>query len=174
MLVWFLLVTYIFILNLSLGVHALNDWKNEILNIIDIRIDNFTKHPYLYHSHIVAQSSQKHTSVLWTNQDTNKEYDSYKCLTCNEFCEEFTFLTENIYVQFEDRVYQQIVGIPIGTNCTPLIADVFLYCYDNDFMPAPHKSKTLDLFDNFNDTSRYPDDILTIDYPKFEQHISEI
>ena len=31
----------------GVGVHALNDWKNEILNIIDIRIDNFTKHPHL-------------------------------------------------------------------------------------------------------------------------------
>ena len=28
--------------------HALNDWKNEFLRIIDIRIDNFTKHPHLY------------------------------------------------------------------------------------------------------------------------------
>ena len=28
--------------------HALNDWKNEFLRVIDIRIDNFTKHPHLY------------------------------------------------------------------------------------------------------------------------------
>ena len=28
---------------------------------------------------------------------------------------------ENIYVQFGDMVYQQIVGIPMGTNCAPLI-----------------------------------------------------
>ena len=27
--------------------HALNDWKNEFLRIIDIRIDKFTKHPHL-------------------------------------------------------------------------------------------------------------------------------
>ena len=34
---------------------------------------------------------------------------------------------ENIYVQLEDIVYQQI-GIPMGTNCAPLIADLFLCC----------------------------------------------
>ena len=34
---------------------------------------------------------------------------------------------ENICVQFGDMVYQQIVGIPMGTNCAPLIADLFLY-----------------------------------------------
>ena len=41
---------------------------------------------------------------------------------------------ENIYVQFDGIVYQQIVGIHMGTNCAPLIADVFLYCYVRDFM----------------------------------------
>ena len=33
---------------------------------------------------------------------------------------------ENIYVQFEDRVYEQIVGIPMGTNCAPLISDLWV------------------------------------------------
>ena len=32
----------------NVGVHALNDWKNEFLRIIDIRIENFTKHSHLY------------------------------------------------------------------------------------------------------------------------------
>ena len=30
----------------GVGVHAINDWKTEFLRIIDIRIDNFTKHPH--------------------------------------------------------------------------------------------------------------------------------
>ena len=41
---------------------------------------------------------------------------------------------ENIYVQFEGIVYQQIVEIPMGTNCAPFIANLFLYCYEWDFM----------------------------------------
>ena len=65
---------------------------------------------------------------------SNKKYDSYACWTCTELCEAFTFLMENIYVQFDGMVYQQIVGIPMGTNCAPLIADLFLYCYERDFM----------------------------------------
>ena len=28
--------------------HALNDWKNDFLRIVDIRIENFTIHPNLY------------------------------------------------------------------------------------------------------------------------------
>ena len=81
---------------------------------------------------------------------------------------------ENIYVQFDGMVYQQIVGIPMGTNCAPLIADLFLYCYERDFMSDLQKSKRFDLIDMFNDTSRYLDDIFTIDNPAFEKHISDI
>ena len=57
-------------------------------------------------------------------------------------------------VQFDGIVYQQIVGIPMSTNCAPLIADLFLYCYERDFMSDLHKSKRYDLIDLFNDTSR--------------------
>ena len=53
-------------------------------------------------------------------------------------------------MQFENSVYQQIVEIPMGTNCSPLISDLFLYCYESDFMYNLHKSKTLDLVDKFN------------------------
>ena len=81
---------------------------------------------------------------------------------------------ENIYVQFDGMVYQQIVGIPMGTNCAPLIAYLFLYCYERDFMSDLQKSKRFDLIDMFNDTSRYLDDFFTIDNPEFEKHISDI
>ena len=59
-------------------------------------------------------------------------------------------------------VYQQIVGIPMGTNCTPLIADLFLYCYEREFMSNLQKSKRFDLIDKFNDN------------PAFAEHIPDI
>ena len=68
---------------------------------------------------------------------------------------------ENIYVQFEGMIYQQIVGIPMGTNCTPLIADLFLFSNEKDFMSDLHKSKHYDLIDMFNDISEFLDDIFT-------------
>ena len=64
-----------------------------------------------------------------------KKYDSYTCWTCAELCEAFTFLMENIYVQFEGMDYQQIVGIPMGTNCAPLIADyVFILLWERFYV----------------------------------------
>ena len=34
---------------------------------------------------------------------------------------------DNIYIRFGSKFYRQIVGIPMGTNCAPLVADLFLF-----------------------------------------------
>ena len=44
------------------------------------------------------------------------------------------FLADNIFVVFAGKVFQQTVGIPMGTNCAPLLADIFLYSYEADFI----------------------------------------
>jgi hypothetical protein len=36
-------------------------------------------------------------------------------------------LVDNIYVVFGDQVFQGNVGIPMGTKCAHLLADLFLY-----------------------------------------------
>ena len=44
------------------------------------------------------------------------------------------FLIDSIFAMFGGRVFQQTVGIPMGTNCAPLLADLFLYSYEADFI----------------------------------------
>jgi hypothetical protein len=44
------------------------------------------------------------------------------------------FLTDNIFVSFGGTLFQQIVGIPMGTNCVPLLADLFVYSYESEFL----------------------------------------
>ena len=43
-------------------------------------------------------------------------------------------LKDNIYIRFGTKLYRQIVGIPMGTNCAPLVTDLSLFCYERDFM----------------------------------------
>ena len=56
-------------------------------------------------------------------------------------------------------IWHQVVGIPMGTNCAPLVADLFLFCYERDFMMSLSDDKQADVIDAFNTTSRYLDDI---------------
>ena len=85
------------------------------------------------------------------------------------------FLLDNIYVRFANTVYRQIVGIPMGTNCAPLIADLFLYCYESQFMAKIQKDPSKqDLVDQFNNTFRYLDDVLALNNTDFQKFAKEI
>ena len=45
------------------------------------------------------------------------------------------FLSDNIFVIFGERVFQQTAaGIPMGTKCAPLLADLFLFSYEENFI----------------------------------------
>ena len=50
--------------------------------------------------------------------------------TADSICEMIEFLIDNIFVQFGGRLFRQVIGIPMGTNCAPLLADLFLYSYE--------------------------------------------
>ena len=50
----------------------------------------------------------------------------------------------------------------MGTNCAPLVVDLFLICYEMDFMISLSDDKQADVNDAFNTTFRYLDDILNI------------
>ena len=62
----------------------------------------------------------------------------------------------------------------MGTNCAPLVADLFLFCYDRDFMTSLSDDNQADITQVFNSTSRYLDDLLNIDNPYFEGMVNQI
>ena len=62
----------------------------------------------------------------------------------------------------------------MGTNCAPLVADVFLFCYERDFMMSLSDDKQADIIDAFNTTSRYLDDILNSNNDYFDNMVSQI
>ena len=58
------------------------------------------------------------------------------------------------FIRFGTKLYREVVEIPMGTNCAPLIADLFLFCYERDFMMSLSDDKQADVIDAFNTTSR--------------------
>ena len=72
------------------------------------------------------------------------------------------------------KLYRQIVGIPMGTNCAPLVADLFLFCNERDFMLSLSDNNQTDIIEAFNSTSRYLDDLPNIDNPYFEQMVGQV
>ena len=62
----------------------------------------------------------------------------------------------------------------MGTNCVPLVADLFLLCCERDFMTSLSDDNQADIIEAFNSTSRYLDDLLNIDNPYFAGMVSQI
>ena len=84
------------------------------------------------------------------------------------------FLLDNIYIRFGTKLNRQIVGIRMGTNCAPLVAGLFLFCYERDFMKNLSSNNQADVIKAFNSTSRYLDGLLNIDNPYFEGMVKQI
>ena len=55
-------------------------------------------------------------------------------LTIDNIIEMFKFLMNNIFVKFGRKIYQQVIGIPMGCDCAPKIADLFLYWYEHNYI----------------------------------------
>ena len=62
------------------------------------------------------------------HSDSTKKFSEHDIINILEF------LIDNIFVIFGGRVFQQTVGIPMSTNCVPLLANLFLYSYEADFI----------------------------------------
>ena len=56
----------------------------------------------------------------------------------------------------------------MDTICAPLVVDLFLFCYERDFMLSLSEDNQSDVIEAFNSTSLYLDDLLNIDNSFFD------
>ena len=98
----------------------------------------------------------------------------YNLWSCQKVCEALTFLLDNIYIRFGSKLYRQIVGIPMGTNCAPLVAGLFLFCYERDFVLSLSEDNQSDVIEAFSSVSRYLDDLLNIDNNFFDSMVNRM
>ena len=89
-------------------------------------------------------------------------------------CDALHYLLDNIFIRLGSKLYKQIVGIPMGTNTAPLVADLFLFCYERGFRLSLLDNNQTDIIEALNSTSRYLDDLLNVDNPNFEHMVGQI
>ena len=70
--------------------------------------------------------------------------------SCQSVCDALSHLLGDIYIRFGTKLYRQIVIIPMGTNCASLVPDLFLYCYERDFMNSLNHDNQADVIEVFN------------------------
>jgi hypothetical protein len=71
-------------------------------------------------------------------------------------------------------VSQQTIGIPEGTNCVPLLADLMLHAYETEFLQELLKNKDRKLAQTFNSIFRYIDAVLSLNNSRFCDYLHRI
>ena len=82
-------------------------------------------------------------------------------------------LTDNIYIKIANDLFRQCIAIPLGTNCAPLLANLFLYSYEVEFLRSMKKSNKK-LAKTLNSASRYTDNLISINNTTFKQFLKDI
>ena len=83
-------------------------------------------------------------------------------------------LIDNIFVILGGRVFQQTDGISMGINCASLLADLFHYLYDADFIQGLLKKNKNKIARSFNFTFCYIDDVLSVYNSRFGDFVDRI
>ena len=128
---------------------------------------------------LIEQKFSRECSLYLACNDKNAFFISehpkrYTLWSCQKLCDALHYLLDNICIRFGSKLYGQIVGVPMGTNCAPLVADLFFFCYERNFILSLSDNNQNDIIEAFNSTSRYLDHLLNIDNPNFEQMVRYI
>ena len=79
-----------------------------------------------------------------------------------------------LYVVNEASTFAAFIIVPMGTNCAPLLADIFLYSYEAEFIQSLLSTGRKRLTSQFNFTYRYIDDVLSINNIDFENYLDQM
>ena len=112
---------------------------------------------------LIEQTLNREGSLYLACNDKNAFFTSeqpkrYKLWSYQKMCDALHYLLDKIFLRFGSKLHRLIVGIPMGTNYAPLVADLFLFCYEKDFMLSLSDNNRADIIEAFNSTSRYLDD----------------
>ena len=105
---------------------------------------------------------------------STKAYAGFHSITASKLKLAVKFVLNNTYVSFSNIIFKQVQGIPMGGNCSPLLADLFLCFCEYTFMSNLLKEKKFGLAKKLSNISRYIDDIAVVDYKWFERMLSKI
>ena len=93
--------------------------------------------------------------------------------TANAICKMTEFLVNNMYVRFGGQLFRRTVGISMGTNCAPLLAGLFLYSHENEFLDKLITECKSKLARKFSLSYRYIDDLISFNNKRFKDFISD-
>jgi hypothetical protein len=104
-------------------------------------------------------------------QSYSKFNNTYKQ---DEIIQMLDFLVDNIFVKYHGLVFQQAMGISMGANCEPLLADLFLHVHEAIFRQGLLKNDDKKFAQIFNSIICYIDDVPSLNNIRFGDYLHRI
>ena len=99
----------------------------------------------------------------------NISFDVDKLLLC------INYLIDNAYVIHDGIVYRQIIGIPMGTNSAPHLANIYLFVYEYEYIEKLIESNDSKSLEKLTNIFRFQDDLFSVnDDGLFENVLGDI
>ena len=114
----------------------------------------------------------------WVQSDQRKQDTRWlQTVDADRLCLMLSKLVTSTYIKLGEVVLWQKIGIPMGTNCAPFLANLYCFAYELAFLRSlvhsPQArtpgSREYRLIRGMHETSRYIDDLLTLNFPEFEE-----
>ncbi len=99
-----------------------------------------------------------HSSARWSNKQCSPN-SKVTQIDQSKLMEMIVFLIDNIFVTCGKYVFRQIIGIPMGTDCAPFLANLFLYAYEFQYLEKLAKQRSFNTLERFKKTARFLDDL---------------
>ena len=120
-------------------------------------------------SFICYCSKSKKTYFSKTKSKANITY------TTDDLIEAINTVIDNAYVLYHDKLYRQKIGIPMGTNVAPFLANIFLHVYEHEYLSKLIERGEIEIAVRLSKVYRYQDDCITInDSAEFAKHFDKI
>ena len=110
-------------------------------------------------------------SARWTDSPRKNTL----ALNCDTVIRLLKWLIDNIFVTFGDKIFRQRIGIPMGTDCAPFLANLFLFSYEYEWIDKMRKDKKFHILKYFKGCSRYIDDLSLVNNDdQMKKYMSDI
>ena len=84
----------------------------------------------------------------------------------------FNYMIDNCYIVFKGKVYRQNIGVPMGIDPAPFIANLFLHFYENRYVYSLINSGNLYNAKKLANNFRYLDDLLGLNDKGFFSQVN--
>ena len=104
---------------------------------------------------------------------SSKQNNRGNSFRLNDMIEILEFILDNIFVKFGNKIYKQVIGVPIGSDSGADIANLLLFSYESEYIEKVSK-QNITLARRFNMCYRYIDDLFVGNFDTFHEHIYKI